>query len=361
MLQLIFPLLIIVHGLIHLLGVSKAPGYKNPISGNISSRTKIIWAAATTSFLVTAAMILLQYTWWVAGSISVVLSQALITFYWKDAKYGTIVNLIILPAIVSNFAEWNFSATSKKAASIMLATDLHPLQTITEQQIYAIPPLVQKWLRRSGVVNKSRIVTVALKQQGMLRTKPGAKWMPMNAEQYFTVNQPAFVWHARIDAGMMHIAGQDVYANGKGHMLIKAASIVPVADATGDETDQGTMLRYLAETEWFPSAALSPYIKWEQLNDSVAKAIMTYGGMSVTGNFTFNTNGDITKFEALRYMEQNGRYTLETWVVPVTEWGVFDGIRIPIKGHTIWKLRTGDFDWFRWEITDIEYNRRTTY
>lgn len=363
MVKLIFPLFVMIHGLVHMMGFSKAYGYRKeiPLSGVISKPVGLIWAAVSTAIIIVAMLILFQKSWWLMGIISVLLSQSLILFYWKDAKYGTIVNIVILLAAIVNFSEWNFSKAGKNTASELLTNQASPVENVTQEKIAHLPPIVQKWMHRSGAINNPIAFSVRLKQQGMLRTKPDGNWMQMTAEQYFTVVNPAFVWNARISAGIIHIAGRDVYLNGKGHMLIKAASVITVADARGKETDQGTMLRYLAEIQWFPSAAISPWIRWEQLNDSSARATMTYGDMSVSGNFSFNANGDITKFEAQRYMEQKGKYSLETWVVPVTDWGVFHGIRIPIKGRAIWKLKAGDFDWFQWEISQIEYNCKTTY
>ncbi|MFP3361349.1 DUF6544 family protein, partial [Planococcus sp. SIMBA_143] len=73
-----------------------------------------------------------------------------------------------------------------------------------------------------------------------------------------------------------------------------------VADSSGPEIDQGTMLRYLAETIWFPSAALNDYIIWKHIDENNAEATMTYGDISATGVFTFNSEGDPTHFEAER-------------------------------------------------------------
>lgn len=205
------------------------------------------------------------------------------------------------------------------------------------------------------------ISNVRLKQKGVLRTKQNGKWMPFVAEQYFTIEKPAFLWLARINTGFIHIAGRDRYSNGNGSMVIKAASIISLADAKGREIDQGSLLRFLAEIQWFPSAALSPYITWVQTADNSANATLNYHGLSVSGTFCFNDSGDVISFEAFRYMDQHNMYSLEKWYVPVTEYKVYDGIRIPSKGKAIWKLKTGDFNWFEWEIVDISYDTNQAY
>ena len=74
--------------------------------------------------------------------------------------------------------------------------------------------------------------------------------------------EPEFIWRVRVQ--MMHVlpvAGRDSYVDGRGRMLIKLGSVVPVVDAADEKIDQGALLRFLGEIVWFPAAALSPYIR----------------------------------------------------------------------------------------------------
>lgn len=136
---------------------------------------------------------------------------------------------------------------------------------------------VQQWLRASRVVGHERIHTVRLRQHGLMRTSPPGNWMPTEAEQYVNVNEPGFVWKA--DVRMLRflpLAGRDTYLGGRGNRLIKAFSAVPIVDAADAKTDQGTLLRFLGELCWFPSAALSPYLTWQAIDNQHTQAIMTY-------------------------------------------------------------------------------------
>jgi hypothetical protein len=60
------------------------------------------------------------------------------------------------------------------------------------------------------------------------------------------------------------------------------------------------MIRYLAETTWFPTAALNDYIKWEAIDSTSAKAIMTYRGIRVSGIMKFVGTGDFLSLKAKR-------------------------------------------------------------
>jgi hypothetical protein len=95
--------IIFIHGLIHLMGYSKSFHYselKN-ITKPISKPVGVIWISACLLFITTAVLFLIKQDYWkIAGVISVILSQIVIIISWKDAKYGTIANLLILSFII---------------------------------------------------------------------------------------------------------------------------------------------------------------------------------------------------------------------------------------------------------------------
>jgi hypothetical protein len=60
---------------------------------------------------------------------------------------------------------------------------------------------------------------------------------------------------------------------------------------------------------------------------------------------------------AQRWMGGGEKATLERWVVPATEWREMDGVAIPVKGEVVWRLKGGDFSYFRWEVTALQHDR----
>ena len=67
----------------------------------------------------------------------------------------------------------------------------------------------------------------------------------------------------------------DRYVDGRGSIEMRLLGLMPVANARGERLDQGALLRYLNETMWFPAAVLSPYIAWEGIDATSARATMT--------------------------------------------------------------------------------------
>lgn len=235
-------------------------------------------------------------------------------------------------------------------------------RVVEARDLEKLPPPVRRWLEASGVVGGARASTVRLQQRGEMRTAPDKPWMPVVAEQYFSVDPPGFVW--RVDAkmmGVLPITGRDRYAGGHGNMLFKLASLITVADGSGPAVDQGAMLRFLGEIVWFPSAALSDAITWEPIDARSARATMRYGGVTASAVFAFDEAGRFVSLTADRYMSAGGRSTLERWLIPATEWRAVRGIEMPVRGNAVWKLPAGDFDYYRWEIVDVEVNQPALY
>jgi hypothetical protein len=270
---------------------------------------------------------------------------------------GAAIVLIALVIAISLIAEHSFNRMVKNETAQILSTIHTNAYSIDPNEIKKLPHSVQTWLRRSGAVNSPRSMSVHLTQTGRMRTANEKPWMRFEAEQYFTIDKPAFICNARVSvAPLIFMVARDKYENGHGNMLIKLSSIIPIADSHGPEMDQGTMLRYLAEMTWFPSAALADYISWEGIDSLHARATMSYGGISASGVFAFTEEGDAIGFEAQRYGEFDGVFRLETWSITSRNHKSLNGIRIPTVSEVSWKLKRGEYRWLTLEITGIDYN-----
>lgn len=371
MLRIVFTLVVFIHGLIHLLGFVKEWKLAQvkqltgetliSLSGSLSKTLGILWLIACLLFIISAAKYLLRKEWWwMIAALAIVVSQILIIIYWRDAKFGTIANIIILVACILSYGTWSFERMVNNELNSFLPKDHTEKRIVTTEMIEDLPSVVQKWLNHSNIIGKEIIETVHLKQRGKMKTKPDGSWMMVEAEQYVTIKSPGFIWIADVKAApFLHLSGRDKYQNGRGHMLIKLLSLFPVVNAKGKEIDQGALLRYLGEIVWHPSTALNDYIVWEEIDSTTAKATMSYGEITASGIFKFDENGDFISFEAERYYYRKESSTLESWLITVEDRNVyreFEGVRIPTKLAVTWKFETGDFTWYRLEVTDAEYN-----
>ena len=103
MLKILFFIILFVHCLIHLMGFVKA--FKlapmEQLTQPISKPIGLLWLLTALLFLATFVLFLLHHElWWIVAALGIILSQTLIIFSWRDAKFGTIANLIILLNII---------------------------------------------------------------------------------------------------------------------------------------------------------------------------------------------------------------------------------------------------------------------
>ncbi len=366
--------LLSIHGLIHLLGWLKSwklmevPQLTGrtlfELPESLSRTVGAMWLLCCVALLGAALMLLLRSgPWWIAAASGMLLSQLLVIYAWPDAKAGTLLNVILLLPVAIGWAGAQFHKDTQEQVSALLSgvTGQHA-ESVTQEMLEPLPVPVRRWLDQSGIVGKPIPRSVRLRQRAHMRTEPGADEMPASAVQYFRVDRPGFIWHVKLRMmRVLPVVGRDTYLDGQGYMLIKLASLIPVADATGTKINQGSLLRYLGETVWFPAAALSPYIDWEPIDAQSARATMTYGGISEAAVFSFDEQGRFVRLRAERYFGGGPDAQKETWEVQATGWDRVTNHFLPVEGVVRWQLPEGEFTFYRWKLTDIEYDPAAPY
>jgi hypothetical protein len=228
---------------------------------------------------------------------------------------------------------------------------------VTEDMLDHLPPPVRRHLTYTGVVGKPLVHRVHLTQEGAMRTSGQQPWLPLHAEQYYSVQPPGFVWDGTMHLGPLPIArARDLYLEGRGNMLIAVGSLVTVVDARGAELDQGALMRYLSEMIWFPSAFLGDNVSFEAVDDASARVTLTDQGRTVTGTLFVDAEGRLTKFVAERYRMVGSAYELDTWSASVIDYRKLAGLNIPVRVKVAWKLPEADLEYVDLAITELEYN-----
>lgn len=365
-LKYLFSFIVLLHGLIHLIGFAKAFQYVNiaQLTKEISKPVGVIWLLAAMLFIsASVAYIIGKPAWFLYGIAAVALSQIVIVMVWSDAKFGTIANAVILVVALPALGHYRFLGSTRAEARELLSGIRHKSSIVKTEGIDHLPPVVQRWLSRSGVIGKEQAYCARIRQSGRMRTTPESKWMNFTAEQYVDLENLAFVWTTRVSMmPLIYLEGRDKFQNGKGEMMIKLMSLVNIVnEGSHEKINTGSMLRYLGELCWFPSAALHPYIHWEEMDSLSALATMTYEEIRVSGVFRFTESGDMVSFEAERYYGGGEEATLEKWLVRTEGYRIFEDIKVPNKSSVIWQLKDGDFVWLELEIIDLEINNSGLY
>jgi hypothetical protein len=185
------------------------------------------------------------------------------------------------------------------------------------------------------------------------------QWKPFRSHQRVVMQQPGFVWDARIALGPgLSVRVHDAYLAGEGVLIASLLGLVRVLKmGSSPELAHGELLRFFAEAAWYPTALLpSQGVQWEPVDDTSARATLTDGGTTVTALFCFNPEGLIESVRA----EDRGR-AVENEMIPTPwegRWRKYEtrnGMRVPIEGEVAWMFPDGPKPYWRGRITDITY------
>jgi hypothetical protein len=369
----ILTLLYGVHGAIHLLGflkwekLAKLPQLSGvtvvPLSAAGQRIFALGWLLSCLLLVIVAGLRALRWeSWWGFALVGIALSETVIVLSWSDARFGTVLNVLLLLPALAAAGHARLTQRIDAEVSELSAEAQRPAGSpVRAEDLAALPEPVRRWLDAAGVVGKPPACTVRLTQQGQLRTQPDGPWMAATASQFFTVEPPAFIW--QVDTGLygvLPISGRDRLRHGRGEMEIKAASLVNLVHARGDAIDQGSLLRFLGELVWFPSAALSPYLEWEPIDDGRARATFRQGAASVSATFEFNESGQFVRLSAHRYLGGEADASLMPWTVTAHAWARWQGIEVPSRGEVTWELPAGPFTYYRWQIDALAFDAEVT-
>jgi len=258
--------------------------------------------------------------------------------------------------IISTLMGCSIHKKAAKERAEMLQQLPQTAQIIRAADLERLPQPVKQWLASSGVVGKKRTQTAFVEQTLRMKLKSDQdKWYIGKANQLFTIEDPGFNWTMRMKMSpIINIKARDKFANGHGEMHIKMNNLITMAKAAGSKIDEASLQRFLGELVWFPSAALSEHINWETIDSTSARATININDIEAFGTFNFNTQGEVVSFSAMRYKDTGAEAEKRLWINTVKKTGIINGIRVPVKTSTTWRLDDGDWTWLKLEITDIK-------
>jgi hypothetical protein len=268
-----FTIVVLLHGALHLLAFVKAFGIKeiSELTLPVSKPMGMLWLLAAMLFLLyTVLYITGMRASWVPGLIAICVSQVLIIFFWQDARFGTLPNILILLVAAMACGSHLFDRSMHREIRTLLTQVAADRPAVTDTtNISNLPSPVRNWLVRSGATRRPGIRTGRISQTALIRTKPTQRdWYAARAIQYTTIYDPAFIWSADVRMNrFLWFLGRDKFAGGRGEMLIRLNALFPIVNAKGEKIDEGALQRFLGEMVWFPSMVASPYITWEYVDD----------------------------------------------------------------------------------------------
>lgn len=357
----LFFLLLVIHGLIHLMGFINAFGIAqlSQLTKEISRPAGSIWLLTTLLFIISCILFLLKKDyWWVIAIASVLLSQALIITCWKDAKFGTIANVIILLITVPAWAESHFVNQYKGDVARNL-TSYFSESLVTQVSISHLPEPVQRYIIYSGAINKPVVKNFKIKFEGQIRSDEKSAWMPFTTEQYNVIDPPTRLFFMKATMKGLPVAGYHTYEDGKASMDIRLLSLVTVQFQDGDKMNISETVTWFNDLCLFaPGALLDQRITWEPIDSYTTKATFTHQGITISALLFFNDQGELVNFRSEnRYrIVSKDDAQLIPFSTPTKDFKNINGHIIPAYGEAVWSLPEGDLTYGQFICQDIQYN-----
>jgi hypothetical protein len=245
---------------------------------------------------------------------------------------------------------------AREAASIARAA----LPAVGSEQLKArwdsLPEPVQRYLRFAVAATPPAIRTAHLRHDGGFRPSPNMRFLPIRGEECFAVGEPGFTWTARVRGPLYWIDARDCYLAGKGNMLVKPFSLIPLIDAHGPELDQGAAHRWLAEAVWFPYGFAGDCVEWEAVDPDSARATLRCTGLPVSAVMEVDAAGCPRVWRAERYRDLGGgKLALTPWIVRGTGDREIGGFRVPTVAIVSWVIDGKESCYARFQVTALEY------
>lgn len=350
-----------IHGLIHLIGYSRS---RSQLSGgakfSISKPAGIFWFIAAVLFLCSAGLLLARFKlWWVVALPGIVISQSLIIKIWKEARFGTTANVMILLAIIVGLL-----ATIQESRFLNDAGDLRSVNgfddgLLSESDIAHLPSPVQKYIRYTGALGKPKVNSFHAVFDGELRERD-KKWFGFHSEQFNRIDDPARLFFLTAQVNGLPTSGYHKFLGLHASMRINVLSMLPVVSVKGPELDT-------AETvTWFndlcilaPAALIDRRIQWKEIDSLNCEALFEYKGIRISAQLLFDTDGKLVNFISNDRYALNGKtLTKFRFSTPISEYRDFNGMRLASKGDAIWDYPEGPFTYGKFLLRAVSYNNQ---
>lgn len=227
-------------------------------------------------------------------------------------------------------------------------------------ELAGLPKPVKRYFRAVLTDGQPVVTAVTLTQSGIFNmSATAASWKPFTAAQNFTTERPGFVWNAKIMLFPgVPVRVVDAFVAGEGLLRPSILGLYGLGTLHGTgEIARGELLRYFAESVWFPTALLpSQGVDWQAVDDTSANATITDGPISVTMLVRFDTNDLIASVYVQERAMTVGTTTVQMpWECRLSNYQTRNGMRIPLTGEALYITPQGERPYFNGTIETLAY------
>jgi hypothetical protein len=254
---------------------------------------------------------------------------------------------------------WNSETQDLRARLDAARVPIRP-QTVDFRELEGLPAPVRRYFRAVLEEGQPMVAGVHVRHTGTFNMgETTDQWKPFESDQKVVTQRPGFDWNGRVSMMPgLPVRVHDAYVVGEGVLHASLLGLFSVVDMRGTgDVAEGELMRFFAETAWYPTALLpSQGVRWEAVDDHSAHATLEEGDISITMLFTFNEEGLIDTVRA----EERGR-AVGGEIVPTPWHGRFwnyeerGGMQVPLDGEVAWLLPEDEKPYWRGHITELDY------
>ena len=362
--RIAFAVLLGLHGLIHLLGPTKAFGWAevSQLRQPITPASGILWLA-TAVFLVISAVAVGTGArwWWYVALPGVLLSQWLIAQAWSDAKFGTLANLVIavpLLLLALDARPTSFRSRFAHDRDALLARPVRNASVVTDADLVPLPPLMQTYLRRSGAVGRPHVRNMRVIFTAKMRSSSTSAWMQASATQYEFFDAPARLFYMNASRAGIPFDIYHRYVDSAATFQVRIASLIPMVNLFGPVVTKAETVTLMNDiVVMSPAAVLDLPFSWVQTGDHTVRATFTNAGNTVAAVLSFDAAGDLVGFLSNDRTQADAKGIRNfPWSTPISDYREVDGIRVGTLGDANWIEPSGEWTYGKFEIRSIAYN-----
>jgi hypothetical protein len=357
--KFIIAIVILIHGLIHFMGFAKAFNYAamKQLTIPVSKPAGMMWMVTALLFIATAVLYLMKKEyWWMVAVPAVIISQIVIIMSWKDAKFGTVANILILIAVVLSWGSSRFENTYLRDVKENLQrSNALAAEILSDADIRHLPLPVQRYLVYAGVVNKPKVKNVTIVFEGQMRDK-GKAYFPFSSEQYNFFDEPTRLFFMKGKMYGVTVPGYHRYSNGTATMDIRLFGLFPIVQKAGEEMNRAeTVTLFNDMCLLAPATLIDKRIQWQTIDSSSVKAVFTNHNITISAVLYFNSQDQLIDFistdrTAVADMKP---YPFST---PVHAYKRINGFNLISEADAVWHYPEGKFTYGKFKLKDVKYN-----
>lgn len=358
--RIAFLLLIVLHAIVHIVWFAQALGWVELpyFEKEIPRMVGFSWLLAALFFIGSAVQLWnRKLNWFHTALIGVLISQMWIFSAWNDTKLGSLVNLVILTGILIGFFKSEFEMRFIEDVQAVFENLRLTPTPLREEDLKALPKLIQQYVRRSGAVGRPRVENFYLEFEGQMR-REGEPWFRFSSRQYNFIPRPSRFFFMKARVKGISTDGYHAYHPPKAKMVVRLLSIFSVVKTEAPELLPTETVTFLNDLCLFaPGALIDDRIRWETIDESSVRAIFKYKQIQISAELFFNAEGDLVDFRSEdRY--DIGKMKALPFSTPVGEYRELDGVRLPTYGEAVWHYSDGPFVYGKFRLKSVCYNQK---